>query len=79
MAIPLSTKIGSGMPPENRYSIAVHLPKWSTIDRYLRGDPELLGALKAVYPRLGFSLSVRRVGIFPGCEFSRIIVLTEVI
>jgi hypothetical protein len=50
------------MPPASRYSIAVHLPEWKTIDKFIKGDQEVFKQLKTIYPRMAILFGVREVG-----------------
>lgn len=61
MGNPITTEFGGVMPPVSRYSIAVHLPKWDTVEKFARGDLDVIKQLKTIYPRAGILFSLRRV------------------
>ncbi|KIW96014.1 uncharacterized protein Z519_03080 [Cladophialophora bantiana CBS 173.52] len=51
MALEIQTPFGTALPPAPRHAITVHLPEWRSIVRFKDHDPELLTALKSMYPR----------------------------
>jgi cystathionine gamma-synthase len=63
MVTPITTEFGGTMPPASRYSIAVHLPEWKTIDKFIKGDQEVFKQLKTIYPRMAILFGVREVGV----------------
>jgi hypothetical protein len=61
MVKPITTEFGGAMPPASRYSIAVHLPKWETVEKFAKGDLDVIKQLKTIYPRAGILFNLRKV------------------
>ncbi|QMW43921.1 hypothetical protein G4B11_007291 [Aspergillus flavus] len=48
---PRSFPVGESLPPMDIHAVSVSIPTWDMIVRYMKGDKELHGKLKADYPR----------------------------
>ncbi|OCK82085.1 cystathionine gamma-synthase, converts cysteine into cystathionine, partial [Lepidopterella palustris CBS 459.81] len=52
MSAKIETPSGHAIPPAPRHSITVHLPKWSSVLRFVERDPTLMATFKSMYPRM---------------------------
>ena len=61
MAAKITTEPFSSIPPHQRHSVTVHMPAWSTMVRFSDRDPEILGKITQMYPRIVLHKDVREV------------------
>jgi hypothetical protein len=57
----ITTELGHSVPPEAPHNITFHIPGWDTAKALRRGDKELFGKLRSIYPRFGPWCEVREV------------------
>lgn len=66
---PNSTEFGHSVPPETKYAITTHVPKWESVVKVRDGDMSLMARVVHIYPRFmpwSYSREVRAIS--PPCS-----------